>query len=43
MVKTEQTDLFGDIDIIRLGEWSETEIDGFSSELDQSGENTTKN
>ena len=38
MVKAEQAEAFGDIDIVRLGDWDESAIEAFSPELD--GEHT---
>ena len=38
MVKAEQAEAFGDIDIVRLGDWDDSAIEAFSPELD--GEHT---
>ena len=34
MVKAEQAEAFGDIDIVRLGDWDDSAIEAFSPELD---------
>ena len=42
LVKAEQTEAFGDIEIVRLGDWDHNAIEAFSPELDDEGADGSK-